>query len=398
MKICPYCVASIEDTLNSYTACGKTLEINAPSAQSAAALETADPAPEMANPVPVQNPQPKKKTGKVVLIVVLAIVLVLVLLVGGTVLYFYSLIHRAETYTDTYWQAYEDCDGAALTESVPDAYWDYIAETYGYTEAECLDGVTYYMEQQQEALGEPLTISWERTGVSVGLADNDTLSEVQEQMEAYDLDCSLGAAITMDAMLEGADDSESYTKFGLWAVKIDGAWYNASAMHDIETACEEGYVEMAQYQALYLESITTYWNAFYASDLDTMSAMMPDVLWDFLETQFGVDQSTVQACMQQYIADILYYSDLTDNKITFEPTITSVEAYDKDEIAEINAYLGNGLSTDVYEMVAFDYVMTADGESIEDSSASVMMQIDDTWYLYDGIYYFIDACYYYMGS
>lgn len=434
MKQCQYCGAPIGEGEKFCAGCGKPVEAAAQEpAQTAdnAVSPNPDPTPEQnsnpdptpeqnpnPDPTPEQNPNPipgaipnpipdaaassdavppkkKKKTWKLVLAIVIPIVLVII--IAFAVLFFFanSLINRGTENVDHYWQAYVDCDSQKLVDSVPDAYWDYISEEYGYSEAECKDGVAYLMAEKQETLGETLSYTWERKGFAFGSGNSDTLSEVRDQLEEFGLECSSGVGITVDATLSGDISDEDYHNLGMWTVKIDGDWYDVTAMVDIDTLCENGYVEMAQYEKLYREPIMSYWNAFYANDVDAISALMPSQLWDFLEETYDADQATAEGYMQQYINDILVYSELQDATITFTPTIIGVEAYDADEVDDLNEFLGDGLKSENYQTVYYDYTMDADGESMDDSSSSVMMQLGDTWYIYDGIYYFIDACYYY---
>ena len=52
--------------------------------------------------------------------------------------------------------------------------------------------------------------------------------------------------------------------------------------------------------------------------------MMPAEVWSYLESEYGMDQAGAEACMQQYIEDILSYSDMQDSEISFTLTITDV--------------------------------------------------------------------------
>ncbi len=408
MKQCQNCGAQLADEEKFCPNCGKEIT----SAQSSApdpipTPVTGDPAPDPAAaptptptpiPTPVQPTQPPKKKHKalkIVLAIVIPIVVIIVAVIVGLVLYGKSLLDRATENVDSYWQIYVDCDAQSFADRAPDAYWDYISDTYGYTKEECVDGIDLWMAENVELLGSPLSYTWEQTSFSFGMGDAVQLKNVREQLQTYGLDCTTGIGLLVDGTVTGDLDTDTFSDLGMWVVKIDGTWYDATIMADIDTLCDSGYVDRAKYETTYAEPIEAYWNAFYNADVEALSAMMPAEVWSYLESEYGMDQAGAEACMQQYIEDILSYSDMQDSEISFTLTITDVADCTEEEITELNNMVGEGFTSDVYQSVSYDYTMEADGETMDDTTATIMIQLGDSWYVFDGIYYFSEACYYY---
>ena len=124
--------------------------------------------------------------------------------------------------------------------------------------------------------------------------------------------------------------------------------------------------------------------------------MMPAEVWSYLESEYGMDQAGAEACMQQYIEDILSYSDMQDSEISFTLTITDVaDCTERGDHRCLITWLAEGFTSDVYQSVSYDYTMEADVRTMDDTTATIMIQLGDSWYVFDGIYYFSEACYYY---
>ncbi len=337
---------------------------------------------------------PKKKkshAGLIVLIVVIVVVVALVLVALFSYLNFSS---RAKKTIENYWQTYVDSDAGAVIASVPAQFWDYVDETYGYTQSECADGVAYLFETTKAGLGEELSYDYTATGFSM------SKSGVESTLSNFGLTCSKCVGYNVDAELVGEISSQTYESLGMWAVKIDGDWYDMTAMCDIDALCSSGYLDSAIYEVTFGEPIATYWNAFYSCDVDTIADFLPSGSWEFIEGAYGCDEATARDCMEEYITEGLTYSGIEiGTPIEFTASVTDVTLCEEDEVAEYNAYLTDELQADAIAYVTFDATMTAEGsDTIEDTSSAVMMEIDDEWYLYDNLYYFATACYYYAGE
>ena len=44
--------------------------------------------------------------------------------------------------------------------------------------------------------------------------------------------------------------------------------------------------------------------------------------------------------------------------------------------------VGEGFTSDVYQSVSYDYTMEADGETMDDTTATIMIQLGDSWYVF----------------
>ncbi len=394
---CKSCGAEIAETEKFCPNCGAAAATETQT--EAAAAPTPAPAP-TPTPTPEQPPK-KRKVGKIILIVVIIVVVLLLAAAGGAYAYIRSIMNRGEENVETYWNNYTSADTAAMTEQIPDAYWDYISENYGYTKDDCIAGLDYFYAAQSELLGDHITCTYDAADPVVGTTGmTDSMAEINEAVAQYGLSYTWCVSVALSNItVSGDSDSYELEEVGVCLIKIDGEWYDLTVMDDIDNICSGGYVEAAQYQTLYGDTIQTYWTSFYNNDTDTMASMMPDALWTLLSENYGVDEEGAKECMSQYITDLKEYSSMTGTTFGFDISVTSDEDYDIENMEDMNTYLGEALTADVYMTVNFDYSLSMDDEVLEsDASSSIMMQLDDTWYLFDGIYYFIDACYYYAAS
>lgn len=347
------------------------------------------------NPVPPMNQPPKKKK-KVWLIVLLICIPILIIVIIVACLFGYgvSMGKRGAEAVNTYWDAYVNCSGEDIAEMVPEAYWDYIEETYDVTKEDAVAGMDLFLEENAEALGGDLSYEWSQTGVQYGSGNADTLDDIREVTDKYGLEISSGIGIGVDATITGAEDSQEQD-LAVWIVKIDGEWYNVCAMDDIETICENDYATTAKYQKEYGDTMDAYWNALLNTDAAAMSAFVPDAWWDLVSDQYGYSQSEAEGYLEQYLMELIAseYDDTSD--LSAKVTITDVDDYDESDLSDLNDGLEEyGLAGDAAKDIYVDLTITSGGSESEESSYVTMTHIGDTWYVYDAMYYYADACYY----
>ncbi|MGN1403385.1 MAG: zinc-ribbon domain-containing protein [Ruminococcus sp.] len=354
----------------------------------------------LTNPVPPINQPPKKKK-KVWLIVLLICIPILIIVIIVACLFGYgvSLGKRGAEAVNTYWDAYVNCSGEDYAKMVPEAYWDYIEDTYDVTKEDAIAGMDLFLEENAESLGGDLSYEWSQTGVEFGFGDTDTLDDVREVTDQYGLEISSGIGIGVDATITGAEDSMQES-FAIWSVKIDGEWYNVSAMDDFETVCQGDYAAAAKYQKEYGDMMDAYWNALLNADAAAMSAFVPDIWWDFMSDQYGYSQSEAEGYLEQYLMELVAseYDDTSDMSV--KVSITDVDDYDQSDLSDLNEGLEEyGLAGDDAKDIYVDLTVTSGGSESDESSYVTVTHIGDTWYVYDAMYYYANACYYadYMG-
>ncbi len=346
------------------------------------------------NPIPPMNGQQPKKKKKVMLIVLLICIPVLLILiaVACVVVFGVSLGTKGAEAVDDYWTAYVNGSGEDMAEMVPDTYWDYISETYDLTEDEAVACMNMFLADSAEQLGGNLRYDWSQKGVQVGFGSSNTLDDVKDAINAYGLDCSSGIGVGMDATITGESDTDEQS-FAVWEVKIDGDWYNVTVMTDFDTVCSSSYADNAKNAAEFGDAMDSFWMAFSSADASAMSTMVPEAFWDFLSNQYAVDQTTAEGYLTQYLQDGLTQAYGSTDDLSIVSTITSVEAYEEEDLATINEGMEEfGLSGDAVSDVYVDLAITnADGNQ-DDSTYVTMTSIGDSWYVYDAMYYFVDAC------
>ncbi|MCD7958596.1 MAG: zinc-ribbon domain-containing protein [Ruminococcus sp.] len=410
MKTCPNCGASVEDTEKFCPKCQLSLD----GAETSTATEepTATPeavkaqetvsTPVTSEPTASEPESPKKKHHalKIILAIVIPIVVILLILFVGALIFVHSLQIRSEESVDTYWNYYIESDEAGMTTEIPDAYWDYISETYGYTQEECTQGVGYFMDSLAAVYGENLVVSDTGTsGPYYGYTSMSEMEEVDENMERFGLQYTFAVAAQQNGViLTGDADSYNYGDVVHCMVKIDREWYDYTILMDIDVICEQGYVEQAQYQSTYGDDISTFWTAFYNVDADTVTGMAPDGLWAVTESEYGFDKDGATTCMETYLNDLMSYYGFTDSEISFEVSVTGVTECTDDDMVNLQDFideLGDNLAADEYVYVDFDYTLYQDGEITESgSSSSNMMLLDGQWYNMECMYLILDACLY----
>ena len=138
-----------------------------PGAGATTALPPQD-APGFGGPVPPVTPMepPKKKKKKTLLIVLLILIPVLLIIAAIVTIFLIgkNLYDHTEKGLNAYWTAYVEEDGQAMADQVPDSYWDYIADTYDFTEEECVAGMNYYLNQYADGLGGDLSYTMKTNG------------------------------------------------------------------------------------------------------------------------------------------------------------------------------------------------------------------------------------------
>lgn len=348
------------------------------------------------NPIPPMNQPPKKKKKIWPIILLICIPILLIVIVVACLFGIgFSMGKRGAESVNAYWDAYVNGDGEAFAEMVPDEYWDYIADTYDITKEEAIAGMNLYLEENAELLGGGLSYEWSQTGVQYGMGDTDSLDDVREVTDQYGLKISSGIGIGMDATVSGATDSEDHS-FAMWIVKIDGEWYNVSAMSDFEIVCDGDYAAAAKYQAEYGETMETYWNALLQSDAATMSTFVPDTWWDFMEDQYGFSQSEAEGYLEQYLNEMILSEYDTTSELSAKVVVTDTEDYEESDLSDLNDGLEEyGLAGDAAKDIYLDLTITNAGTDSEESSYVTMTHIGDSWYVYDVMYYYANACYYY---
>ncbi len=347
-----------------------------------------------------ESPKKKHHALKIILAIVIPIVVILLILFVGALIFVHSLQIRSEESVDTYWNYYIESDEAGMTAEIPDAYWDYISETYGYTQEECTQGVGYFMDSLAAVYGENLVVSDTGTsGPYYGYTSMSEMEEVDKNMERFRLQYTFAVAAQQNGViLTGDADSYNYGDVVHCMVKIDGEWYDYTILMDIDVICEQGYVEQAQYQSTYGDDISAFWTAFYNVDADTVTGMAPDGLWAVTESEYGFDKDGATTCMEMYLNDLMSYYGFTDSEISFEVSVTGVTECTDDDMANLQDFideLGDDLAADKYVYVDFDYTLYQDGEITESgSSSSDMMLLDGQWYNMECMYLILDACLY----
>lgn len=344
-------------------------------------------------PVGLQG-QPQKKKSKVGLIIFLCMIPV-ILIIAVVVIIFavgYSTGNQAAESAAEYWQAYAACDADAMADMVPDQYWDYISDTYDASKEEAVSCLQYYLDETAENLGGNLTCDWEQHGIQAGYGDSDVLTDVNDVLNGYGLSTSRGVGISLEATVSGDADSMEYD-FAMWVVKIDGEWYNVSAMSDFDDVFSSGYLDAVRNTEKYGSIIDQYWYGFSKADGAALAELVPENFWDFLSDNVSISREEAEGYLNQYLSNNMSdsFSDLS--KLTIDSEITDVDEYDDDAMADMNSGLEEyGLAGDAMVDVYTDMSLSYEGEVTEDSSYVTLTQIGGTWYVYDLMYYFVDAC------
>lgn len=348
----------------------------------------------MTNPIPPVGVQPPKKKKKVWLIVLLCLIPVILIIAVVVILFVYGINigkNAAESAED-YWKAYTACDAEAMADMVPDDYWTYISDTYDLTEEEAVAGMELYLKDMEEQLGGNLTYDWSYNGVQAASGSSSDLDGVRDVVGDFGLELSKGVGISVDATVSGDTDSKDFD-FAMWTVQIDGEWYNVSVMTDFDDVCTAGYADNAKYVVEYGDLIEKYWNGFSKGDGAALAEMLPPNYWDFLEEMYGCTREEAEGYLYQYLSENMSESFEDLSKLTITATITDVAEYDEDDMASMNDGLEEyGLAGDAMLDVYTDLVLDYDGETIDDSSYVTLTRLDGTWYVYDLMYYFTDAC------
>lgn len=299
---------------------------------------------------------------------------------------------------ETFWARFAAKDSAAIADAADEDFWDCIEKECGYTEAECIGGLDLYFEELERDLGAPLSYAvTDVANVTFGGSDSAGVEYIEPYMTSFGVDYTFAIGIDADITLSGSTSSRDYTAIPMWIYRKDGAWHDFTAMRLIyDTICAEGYAEDIRSQSLYGDVITAYWNAFYNHDIDALAQQMPSGAWEIIEASFSLDQSAAEICMGAYCDGILQTFSLEGTACGFAARVTDVADLDDQDVDDV---LGAAVPVDSYKEVSFDYTLTVDGKPYESaSSSSILMQSGGTWYIFDGLYYFIEACYNYSGE
>ncbi len=346
------------------------------------------------NPIPpvgVQPPKKKKKVGLIILLCLIPVVIIIAI-VAALIVYGFSLGKNAAESAEEYWKAYVECDADAMADMVPEDYWTYISDTYELSKEEAVTGMQLYLDEKSEALGGGLTYEWNYTGVQAASGSSSDLDEVREVVGAYGLELNKGIGISVEAKVSGSTDSEDYN-FDMWTVKIDGEWYNVSAMTDFDDICEAGYGNNAKYVAEYGDIVDTYWNGFSQGDGAALAELVPPNYWDFIDELYGCTREDAEGYLNQYLVENMGDTFGGDSNLTISATITGVEEYETSEMDDMNSGLEEyGLAGDAMLDVNTDLHLVYDDQETDDTSYVTLTNLNGEWYVYDLMYYFADAC------
>lgn len=377
-----------------------------PGAGATIALPPQD-APGFGGPVPPVTPMepPKKKKKKTLLIVLLILIPVLLIIAAIVTIFLIgkNLYDHTEKGLNAYWTAYVEEDGQAMADQVPDSYWDYIADTYDFTEEECVAGMNYYLNQYADGLGGDLSYTMKTNGFQYNTGSSvkgEGAKDVQSRMKDWGISYSAAMGSNVDTEIKGAEDTDDFSDTNMWMVKVDGKWCSVNSMVDFETICEEGYAQNAKYEEAFGDQVESFWNAFYQQDMDTIFSLMPDELWPMLEQEFDCDQKTAENYTKQYIEEMLRQSteeNLDDIQISMQ--ITEVTDAEEDEISNANEFLSDyDMTVTDLKNVSLDYTANYGGNEETDTMSCTVIELNDTWYVYDAMYVVMEACYEYGMS
>lgn len=435
-KFCPNCGAPVELQSDADTVINPLPDVPISSGDTAPEEPTPqpDPIPEpesipQPNPVPQQNPyanpgstpyggtvnaipngvpndptmsavppmgQPPKKKKKKVWLIVLLILIPVVLIVVVLACVFgmaFSYQNRGTESVDAYWEAYVNGSSEEIAAMVPEDFWTYATDTYGFTKEEMISGMDEYLTSVEEDLGENLSYEWSQNNFTV--ASGTSLDDVNDELAEFGLKASIGIGVDISARVTGADTYDDHN-FAMWTVKIDGDWYNHTAMLDFIDMCEEGYAEQAKYKAEFGDITDAYETALYQADGAAIGTMVPAQFWDYLAEGFDCTQSEAEGYLTQYLTDLITDSYAPVDEVTMEYTIVQIDDCEEDDMADLNEGLEEyGLAGEEMKDIYVDEVISYNGTEEDNSTYMTVTKIDGEWYVYDVMYYFTQACYYY---
>jgi len=129
--------------------------------------------------------------------------------------------------------------GSSYTAIVPNAYLEYLEDTYDMNRREVKEMMGNYftasMEKSKETYGSNVTISYDVLGTTE-ITDSQTLADYEDQLkESYNVDLSISKAVSVRTKLVYAGDTQSeYYTESLVFLKSGMKWYSLDAMKDMD--------------------------------------------------------------------------------------------------------------------------------------------------------------------
>lgn len=129
--------------------------------------------------------------------------------------------------------------GSSYTAIVPNAYLEYLEDTYDMNRREVKEMMGNYftasMEKSEETYGSNVTISYDVLGTTE-ITDSQTLADYEAQLkESYNVDLSISKAVSVRTKLVYAGDTQSeYYTESLVFLKSGMKWYSLDAMKDMD--------------------------------------------------------------------------------------------------------------------------------------------------------------------
>lgn len=320
--------------------------------------------------------------------VMAAFLIVLIFLVGIYALFFTHILEQ-----DLAQEAAEDYVTAMHNQDADD-YLDYLADTYDSAE-------------DNDTLAENLAVYFEEgcpyDADNAWLVEEDvsreyeleTMSEKQQTacektLKGYDLTADFFVvAVPADDSSDGDTISLAY---------IDEKWYAVDAMEIAETYC--------LLNEKFEERIAEYVEARASIDVATLSEMVPDDFWSYLNDEYGVIQEQAVEYTEKYLTDLGTYNYLigTINGVSDLKTETPVWMDAASTTVYLYAYdygFDYDICTDIGFTCTFEGTLDSFDTSTEadhDATVTFTHMEDDTWLLYDAAMMFDFACDYIVNG
>lgn len=321
---------------------------------------------------------------------------------------------QLRTQAQTYLNAVASRDTAAMQEMVPDVFWTYLERDFDCDAAEA----TFMLEDYlQDTLGMG-------TIRDFSSETEDPVWYYQEDVKTFNIDYDYGMTYDYCVDIECPytltdDDGPVEDAYTVTLVEIDGTWYAIDAMMDYVYACYLGVYgyydynyDADRYDDFFQEdgdeptggtielpdpNCETMMDAYFAALSDTsaaeMSALVPDSFWAMVQSYSGMSQNEAEGCMTFYLLDLQGTFDRKGVQYTY--TVTATDDYSASECLEMNEYMEPyGLDGESYTDVWMELtVLDSDGQEIvTDEIYLTFTRIDGTWYLYDAMYDYLEAC------
>lgn len=338
------------------------------------------------------QPKKKKKTWLYILIPVIIVVVLILALLGGCFIYGYVSSKKATNMMDDYLTAYANGDAETISTMVPDSYWDYVEENYSYTKDQAVLALDYYLDEYSESLGGSTQVDYTVTSTDYSLNNSTIKDSAKEIAENYGTNCKFAVALNTTATFTGASDTDEQ-EFTFLMIKSSDGNFTSCAVNDFEDVISSGYVETAEFDAECGTKINEFWNSFLTADAESLATQVPEQFWDYMSTNFGVEQADAVSALDSYLKEGLSFD--YDN-CTVSVEIGDCTEYDEDALENYNSGLEEyGLGASSMTEVATSIVISVEGEEdLTDDTSVLLTKIDEDWYCYDLMYYFVMACSY----